>query len=287
MRPLCQERPHPRESAVPGSQQNDSPQPRQKQDDSPELLIRSTRQVEDWMATCPHAATICGYSLRLQASVVIAQTCKTWSCPICGRRRISRLAHRVRHAQPNRLCTLTIDPARHETPRAAFHTTSKALSVLVRDLRSAFGEWEHLRVLELTRKGWPHYHLMVRSPYVPHAWIRSRWAHLTGAHIVDIRQIKAQDKVYWYVVKYLAKQTRIDFTNRRVSQTRGFFKDPPFDPGPPLDLQDSIHRHQHPASYITRELSTRYLTRVSADCWILGRDPNAAREREPGDEDDA
>lgn len=98
------------------------------------------------------------------------------------------------------------------------------------------GSVEYLRVLEVTKKGWPHYHLLVRSPYLAHRLVRDTWAALTGATICDVRAVKKADNVYWYLVKYLGKQLYCDFTDRRVSQTAKFFT--PKTPYPSLELID-------------------------------------------------
>jgi hypothetical protein len=129
------------------------------------------------------------------------------------------------------------------------------------------GEFEYLRVLELTKRGWPHYHLLVRSPYRPYAHIRSTWATLTGATIVDVRQVKKRDSVYWYLVKYLAKQNHCTFTDRRVSQTGKFFK--PKTPYPSLELVDWQRESMTLHSWVWTRNRDLGLKPIGAYMWSL------------------
>lgn len=201
--------------------------------EEPPLLIRPTDDLKQLLPICPTSTVALAWSEALARSVVISVGCRRWACPFCGRRRVAALARKVEDAEPNRLVTLTVDPKLWESPRHAYDGTRRALAPFTRAMRRG-GEFEYLRVLELTKKGWPHYHLLVRSPYRPYAHVQATWAELTGARVVDIRQVKKRDSVYWYLVKYLAKQHYCDFTERRVSQTSHFFK--PKVPYPGLGL---------------------------------------------------
>lgn len=185
--------------------------PSQQQNDR--LLITPNASIDAWMNTCPKARTIEGWSTRLNAWVIIANCCKQWGCPICGRQKIQHYARLVADAQANRLITLTVNPARYDSPRAAYDHTRRRIPILSARLRRTYGEFEFFRILEVTKKGWPHYHLIARSPYIPQTELSQLWNELTGAPIVDVRKLDRRTNAYWYVTKYLAKQKYIPWTN--------------------------------------------------------------------------
>lgn len=245
----------------------EDPEPAQAQ--SPKYLIGDGRRKEIGDNSCPSARTITGYSETLKSLVVIQIRCKRWGCRHCGERKISRYGWRVNDASPNRLLTLTVWPELWSTPRAAYDGTARKVTELAIKLRRVFGEFEYFRVLEVTAKGWPHYHLVVRSEYIPQAVISQQWEHLTGARIVDVRAIKRPKDVYFYVVKYLGKQKYIPWTNRRVSWTKAFFRDKPFDQAKSLGLSNVHWAEDHPMDVICRDYRPHLVEVYSRDCWII------------------
>ena len=150
-------------------------------------------------------------------------TCRRWTCRRCGELRAKELAWRTKQADPNRLITLTVNPAHYLTPRDAYDDTRRAIADLSKKIRKEHGEFEYVRVLEVTAKGWPHYHFVARCVYLQQRWLSDAWARMTGAPIVDIRKIKKKDNVVRYIIKYLSKCQYIEWTNRRVAWSRNFF----------------------------------------------------------------
>lgn len=236
---------------------------------SPHFLIGSLEAKTTFDATCPTAKTIVAYSETLQSWVVLLIRCKRWGCRHCGERKVSHFAWRCMDAAPNRLVTLTISTSLWESPRAAYDGTKRMVTQLAVRLRRKFGEFEYFKVLEVTKKGWPHYHLIVRSEYIPQRRISGVWAELTGATIVDVRQLKKQNDVYFYVMKYLTKQKYIPWTNRRVSWSRNFFPASSFDPPPPLKLKQVGWIDDHPRDVIRRHFLPSWITEYSPDCWKI------------------
>lgn len=231
------------------------------------LLITSNRDLPRDVPICPTSTVLTAWSQTLSRSIVVSVGCRRWSCPFCGRNRIISLSKRVEAAKPNRLVTLTTNPARWEDPRHAYDGTRRALGAFTRTMKSR-GEWEYLRVLEVTKRGWPHYHLMVRSPYTAHAVIRDRWAELTGAKIVDVRQVKKRDNVYWYLVKYLAKQNYCEFTDRRLSWSKRFFH--AAEKRPTLDLVGIERETCSLHTWLRYHWESKYLTPITRYCFVLG-----------------
>lgn len=239
----------------------------------PSHTIATVGQLFCWFGTCHHAQTLEAHSQRFGCTVWIPLPCKQWSCRHCAEVKIRHLSLKTETAKPTRLLTLTVDPSRYENPRHAFDETRRKVPELMRFLRVRFGEVEYLRVTELTRRGWPHYHLMLRSPYIPHAVVKSKWNDLTAALIVDLRQIKGSLNTYKYLVKYLSKMHKIGWTERHVSYSRNFF---PPDPPPTredLELTDKVIIEAHPSTYLCSKFRGAKLTALGVN--IVALDPQA------------
>jgi len=236
----------------------------QRPDLPPPLLIKSPAATRKWLNTCPHAQTLLALSPGVVGHVIVILPCKQWSCPYCSRRKIAQLSAKTRDAKPNRLMTLTVDPKLYDSPRDAFDKTRTRVPELIRSLRKRFGELEYLRVTELTRRGFPHYHLLLRSAYLPHAVVKSEWNRLTGALIVDLRQVKESFAAYTYLLKYLSKLHKIEWTERHVSYSKRFF--PKTDPPPPCqyELIEPEVVSLHPATVLQESFSGCMITRLTA-----------------------
>jgi len=250
---------------------DDTQEPDLRQDYREPFLLLSLADHPRCFQTCPYATTIRAWSDHFQSTLLIALTCKRWGCRYCGQRKSSELAARVAAAKPNKLITLTVNPKAYERPREAYEDTRRKLSELAKVMRRETGSFEYLRVLEVTKKGWPHYHLVARSPYIKQAWISSVWNDLTGAPVVDIRAIKRKDHVASYVMKYLCKQTYIPWTNRRVSWSKSFFPktDPPEKGKWKLGTKHWLD--EHPEVVIHSDFLGSVFTKVAADAWIVDR----------------
>lgn len=123
------------------------------------------------------------------------------------------------------LLTLTTNPFRHRDPKQAFFSVSLAVGHLIKRLRRHWplSAVEYWLVWEVTAKGWPHAHVLLRAPYIPQAWLSTNWEELTGAPIIDIRAIKGSGPVRSYVLKYLSKEPAVPAGCRRYRSSRRFF----------------------------------------------------------------
>jgi hypothetical protein len=148
----------------------------------------------------------------------------------------------------------------------------------MRLLRERYGEVEYMRVTELTAAGWPHYHLLVRSAYLPHAVIKKLWQQLTGAYVVDVRQVRQSWSAYRYLTKYLSKLHSIAWTERHVSYSRKFF--PPEKPRPPDDRQfiEPSILPMHPAKYLAEAEQGATIERVTANLYRITKPKSAPGE---------
>lgn len=126
-------------------------------------------------------------------------------------------------------------------------------------------------MLEEHKSGFPHFHLVVRSPYVAQEELSRDWCKLTDAFIVDIRKIDPGRRVARYISKYLTKQTSPGFTNRRVSFTRSFFPPTPEREKLNLNLQEVQRERGSALDVVGWTWPGTSLEQVSSCHWIIRR----------------
>jgi len=246
-----------------------TPQPPVCQVEQTYLVGPKSSPAFKYFGVCPYAQTLSAYSVTHGAQVLFCLPCKRWSCRVCAEKKIKKLAHSVRAARPTRLLTLTVDPALYVSPRHAWEETRKCVPILVRNLRKRFGEVEYLRVTEVTQKGWPHYHLLVRSGYLPHSAVRKAWNELTGARIVDLRKVTQSFKAYQYLVKYLSKLHTLDWTERHVSYSKNFITKDTWEAESPREYADESFHSYHPANFAAEHCVGSILHRLSEHCHLV------------------
>ncbi len=245
------------------------PEPPDCQPDPQYLVQKTSASAYRYFGVCPYAQTLSAYSLTHSAQVLFVLPCRRWSCRVCADAKIKKLAHSVRAAKPTRLLTLTVDPALYVSPRHAWEETRRKVPLLIRKLRLKFGEVEYLRVTEVTKKGWPHYHLLVRSGFIPHSVVRKLWNELTGARIVDLRQVTATFKAYQYLVKYLSKLHKLEWTERHVSVSRGFIPEDTWEAEDPLQYAEEVFHSYHPANWVVEHCQGLTVHRLSQHCHLV------------------
>ncbi len=244
----------------------------------PSLLITTELHTYAFFETCYHSQTYEAYSLKLKCTVWIPLPCKQWSCAFCADTKINQLARRCSAALPTRLLTLTIDPKCWEDPREAFDGTRRKVPELFRILRRRFGEVEYLKVTELTARGWPHYHSLVRSGFLPHSVVRDTWQTLTGATIVDLRKIEDESKTFLSLVKYLTKMHDLKWTKRHVSYSRGFFKDKPHEQRNDLELSEGKVLETHPAKLAYHQFRNSEIVEIAWNVFTLNPSDDLKRQ---------
>jgi len=133
--------------------------------------------------------------------------CRSWSCDYCRPLRRSQLLAKCAAGEPTRLLTLTVNPSLGENRDERTLMLANAWRIIVKRLRREAGQGsvEYLAVVEYTKAGEPHLHILLRSKYIPQATLSAWMAELIGAPIVDIRAIKNQKEVIRYVAKYVTK----------------------------------------------------------------------------------
>jgi len=126
-------------------------------------------------------------------------------------------------------CTLTYDTKKYSQEGTAL-AFPEHIKEFFRLLRKKIGKVEYFWIIELTKAGYVHCHIIL-DRYVHWTIIKAIWYRITGSYITNIESIPANNIVS-YVCKYLSKQQkqsedqfRFIFKNvaRLWSSSRNFF----------------------------------------------------------------
>jgi len=143
--------------------------------------------------------------------------CRSWNCETCAEMRKGQLMAQAASGEPVRFLTLTVNPEVGEDPDDRMKMLAWAWRTCVKRLRRLYGPTaiEFLAIVEQTKAGEPHLHILLRSPYIPQKLISKCMEDLINAPIVDIRIIRSQREVIRYVAKYLTKAPHRFGTSKR------------------------------------------------------------------------
>lgn len=142
---------------------------------------------------------------------IIPARCKSYSCPVCGMKKVHDLLDRIRGARLNgyRFFTLTmksrgsLDDTERNLNRivACFNKLNKTLRK-----KPGFNDLEYFRVVEIGKKtGMVHIH-GVWNKYIPIVELSDIWKKITGdSYRADLKRIKSTGDVVNYLYKYLTK----------------------------------------------------------------------------------
>jgi len=204
--------------------------------------------------------TLCGAWSLVQdltgITTVIPLRCRSWTCPTCAPRLRRRLLKRLADVHVDALLTLTCNPRIWATPGLAFQRMTLAIPLLVKRIRRRYpnARVQYFLVWERTAAGWPHAHLLLQAPYLPQEWLSAQWNQLTGAYVIDIRQVTSRSQARGYVSKYLAKDPAVPTGYRRFRSSLLFFPIQP--PRNRLELPEE--ERWHLARYETWSLAKLY-----------------------------
>lgn len=133
--------------------------------------------------------------------------CRSWTCDHCAPKRRAQLMARAAAGQPTRFVTLTVNPETYDSPESRLLHLANAWRTVVKRIRRLHpdSEVEYLAIVEQTKAGEPHLHILLRSPFIPRNWLGQAMYDLINAPIVDIRLIRDPRHVIRYVAKYVTK----------------------------------------------------------------------------------
>jgi len=204
--------------------------------------------------------------------------CRSWGCDLCSPDRRRGLMAKAASGEPTRFLTLTVNPRRGGSPEERLAGLAHAWRILVKRLRRAnpTDPIEYLAIVELTKRGEPHLHILLRSPYIPHALISAAMDELIDAPIVDIRRIREPKEVIRYVAKYLTKANVRLGTAKRYWSSRSYEldKEEPFEPETWMGPGWTIDKR--PILTILNEWRYQQYTcsRQAVDVWSAEYEPN-------------
>lgn len=163
------------------------------------------------------------------ARLVAELECKRWDCPVCGPKKQYSLRKRIEQVPANRLLTLTHAPRPGENPTQALQRMRVSWHHLYQRIRRRHPKrtLKYIAVVEWTKAGWPHLHILMQSKYLPQKWVSRAWKELHGASIVDVRRTHSARGAASYVAKYLTKDNRCPPRLRRWSASRGYLPPKP------------------------------------------------------------
>lgn len=158
------------------------------------------------------------------ATKLVPATCGRWSCGSCGPRKARRLRRRLTRTTPTRLITLTLRPNPAASAREELARANRAWSILWRRYKRQFGDAAvgYAKIVELTKAGTPHLHIIAEMPYVPQRSLSAAWNALTGSYVVDIRRVRSRNGIGGYLTSYLTKALAVPEGMRKWSAARGW-----------------------------------------------------------------
>jgi hypothetical protein len=238
----------------------------------PRYLTPSPATFKNYLC-CPWAKTAIMRDTETYEPILVPITCKRWGCSYCAPRKIKKLAFLTSHAEPNRWIRLGVKPENYPGPKEAWQDTSPKLPELCKVLREKTGECEYLRVCELHKSGFPHYHALLRSAFIPQKLLSDTWGSMTGARVVWIAKIDQTFSSFRYLTKYLTKLHRIEWTDRHVSYSRNFFR--------PEDTEKLAHpsrdliekSEDHPWKFLADHYGDERVALEAAGYWTLPSKP--------------
>lgn len=158
---------------------------------------------------------------RLSARVL---TCRSWSCELCRPERQKQLIAKAISGHPTNFITLTVNPATGTDPVDRARALVKAWRT-IRKLamrKYSYKALEFLAVIEATKKGEAHLHILARVKWIDQAWLSEQMERLTGAPIVWIERLDGQKKIANYVAKYCGKEPMRFGTLKRYWTSRNW-----------------------------------------------------------------
>lgn len=209
----------------------------------------------------------CGHTGLVKSVGPVTQVlkfrCKTWACPHCQKKLRRRLIARAKKGKPQRLITLTVNPAHFETPdeaaRALTSAWRRARQQLKRHHRHK--SIEFLAVFEEHKSGWPHLHILARCGYIAQKWLSRYMRERIASPIVDLRKIRSAKHAAIYVAKYIAKAPKRFEGCKRFWTSKHYAERPPKPPKDPRAVW-SIARDAH---LFMRSLPAEFHTAFEVD----------------------
>lgn len=144
--------------------------------------------------------------------------CKSYSCPICGKKKVLDLMEKLKHVDlaKYRFFTLTLKNKKtFSDTEKNFLRIAKCFNKLNLALRKKpqFKGLEYFRVIEIGKDGMVHIH-GIWNKYVPGAMLSQMWLQITkDSFVVKVERIKNKKDAVQYLYKYLTKTAAVKNKN--------------------------------------------------------------------------
>jgi hypothetical protein len=103
------------------------------------------------------------------------------------------------------LVSLTVDPKRFALLHHEYHFVKKGWAKLHRLLRKKYGAFFYVCVLEVTRKGRPHPHVLTTLPFIDVNELREKWVKYGDGKQMRVDFLHNGYDAVGYVLKYVTK----------------------------------------------------------------------------------
>jgi hypothetical protein len=154
----------------------------------------------------------------------VSLPCKSWTCDHCVGQRQSRLIAECLGGAPTTFLTLTCRVRPGQSPDDWALLLSRAWRLMRLRIMRAKGikKLPFYAVMESTKAGWPHLHILMRSIWLDQKWLSAMMDELLDSPKVDIRRIDNRGRAAGYVAKYCGKASHRFRTAKRYWSSRDY-----------------------------------------------------------------
>ncbi len=103
------------------------------------------------------------------------------------------------------MISLTVDPKRFALLHHEYFFVKKGWAKLHRWLRKKYGMFFYVCILEITKKGRPHLHILTTLPFVDVNDLREKWVKYGGGQQMRVDCLSGRYNGVGYVLKYVTK----------------------------------------------------------------------------------
>jgi len=153
---------------------------------------------------CASLSLVKGDDEKVEGTIL---PCNLWPCEHCRPLKQRELKRLAMAGIPDTFITLTASADTAETPDEAARALVRAWRLIVKRAKRHFNikSLPYIAVMEATKKGQPHVHILCRVRWLPQRWLSAQTADIANAPIVWIERISGGHKAAGYISKYLGK----------------------------------------------------------------------------------
>lgn len=160
----------------------------------------------------------------------VSLRCRSWQCPDCAPTRQKGLMAQAIGGAPNTFLTLTSRRRADQTANQAAAALSRAWRLVrLRIMRRyKLRRLPFIAVFEATKLGWPHLHILLRSPWIDQRWLSAQMDALIASPVVGIERVDNRGRIAIYVAKYCSDASKKFGTAKRYWCSQDYdLREPP------------------------------------------------------------